>query len=199
MISDNFNIDFGKKGMLELKFIGRGGLGAKSAGEILAEVASELGFYIQAFPEYGAERMGAPVKSFIRISDKPIYIHSYVTNPDVIVLLDKTLFRSLNVTEGSDKKTKLIVNSESCDFKEKLTDFKGEIYYVNASGISLNTVGKNYPNIPMLGSVASLFEIFPLRLINKFVEKKFEKKLDKEIIEKNKETVKLAYQNTKRC
>ncbi len=186
--------------MLELKFIGRGGLGAKSAGEILSFVAAEEGFYVQAFPEYGAERMGAPVKSFVRISDKPIYVHSYVTNPDVVVLLDKTLMHAFDVTEGMNENSVLIVNSESCDFKDKLNpNFKGKIYFVDASGISLRTIGKNFPNTPMLGSVAKVFDIFPVRLINKFVEEKFEKKLNPESVEKNKQAVLEAYKETKLC
>ena len=200
MSSNTTDINFGDKGMLELKFIGRGGLGAKSAGEVLAEVASELGFYIQAFPEYGAERMGAPVKAFVRISDKPIQIHSYVTNPDVVVILDKTLLDVFDVTEGMTDKGILIINSESCDFKDSINpNFKGKVYYIDASGISLKTIGRNFPNTPMLGSVAKAADIFPVKLINKFIEEKFKLKLNKDLIEKNKETVKIAYSETKLC
>ncbi len=194
------DVNFGEKGMLELKFIGRGGLGAKSAGEVLAEVASELGFYIQAFPEYGAERMGAPVKAFVRVSESPIQIHSYVTNPDVVVLLDKTLLDVFDVTEGMSDEGILIVNSETCDFKDSINqNFKGKIYYVDASGISLKTIGKNFPNSPLLGSVARAVDIFPVKLINKFIEEKFKSKLSEELIEKNKESVIMAYKETKLC
>ncbi len=196
---ENFNFDFGSKGMLEIKFIGRGGLGAKSAGEILALTASEVGFFVQAFPEYGAERMGAPVKSFVRISDQPIYVHSYVTNPDIVVLLDKTLTKVLDVTEGMDENSILIVNSEACDFKEELKDFRGKIYFVDASGISLKLLNHNFPNTPLLGAVAKVAKVFPVRIINQYVEKKFKNKLSDELVEKNKQTVLEAYKETKLC
>ena len=194
---ENFVSD---KGILEFKFIGRGGLGAKSAGEILADVASELGFFIQAFPEYGAERMGAPVMSFVRISNREIQIHSSVVNPDVVVLLDKTLLDVFDVTEGMSDNGILIVNSESNDFKSSINpEFKGRIFFVDASGIALRIIGKNVPNTPLLGAVAKVIPIFPLELINRFVEEKFKLKLSKEVIEKNKEAVKTAFDEVKEC
>ena len=100
------------KNLIEIRWHGRGGQGAKTAALLLGDAALASGKYIQAFPEYGPERMGAPVASFNRISPKPILLHSGVTNPDVVVVLDPTLIESVNVTEGMNESGVLIVNSE---------------------------------------------------------------------------------------
>jgi pyruvate ferredoxin oxidoreductase gamma subunit len=192
----NSNI-FGKKGILELKFLGRGGLGAKSAGEILATVAFKSGFFIQAFPEYGAERTGAPVKSFVRISNKEIRIHTSITNPDVVVLLDPTLMDSIKITEGLSSQGILIVNSKDEGFKNKLNDFKGRIFVVDASGIALKTIGKNIPNTPMLGAIARVFPIFKTDVIKEVIKEEFKTRLSEELIKKNQDAVDIAYNETK--
>ncbi|MEM2121274.1 MAG: 2-oxoacid:acceptor oxidoreductase family protein [Candidatus Woesearchaeota archaeon] len=188
---------FGKKGVLEIKFIGRGGLGAKSAGEILATVAFKSNFFIQAFPEYGAERTGAPVKSFVRISNKEIRTHTSITNPDVVVVLDPTLIESINVTEGLTKDGILIVNYREPDLRAKLKDFKGRIFSVDASGIALRTIGKNIPNTPMLGAIARVVPIFDIQVIKEVVVEEFKTKLSEELIKKNQEAVEIAYKETK--
>jgi pyruvate ferredoxin oxidoreductase gamma subunit len=195
MIS-NSNV-FGNKGVLEIKFIGRGGLGAKSAGEILATVAFKSGFYIQAFPEYGAERTGAPVKSFVRISNREIRTHTSITNPDVVVVLDQTLTESINVTEGLSNEGIMILNAKDENFKEKIDNFKGRIFFVDASGIALKTIGRNIPNTPVLGAIARVFPIFKLDVIKDAMEEEFKMKLSKDLIEKNKEAVEIAYNETR--
>ncbi|MGB9748548.1 MAG: 2-oxoacid:acceptor oxidoreductase family protein [Candidatus Woesearchaeota archaeon] len=188
---------FGKKGVLEIKFIGRGGLGAKSAGEILATVAFESGFFIQAFPEYGAERTGAPVKSFVRISNKEIRVHTPITNPDVVVLLDPTLIESIDVTEGLSNQGIIIVNSKDENFKQELNNFKGRIFFVDASGIALKTIGKNIPNTPMLGAIAKVIPAFKIDLIKEVIVDEFKTRLSEEAIKKNQDAFEIAYNETK--
>ncbi|MGC8929448.1 MAG: 2-oxoacid:acceptor oxidoreductase family protein [Candidatus Woesearchaeota archaeon] len=188
---------FGKKGVLEIKFIGRGGLGAKSAGEILATVAFESGFFIQAFPEYGAERTGAPVKSFVRISNKEIRVHTPITNPDVVVLLDPTLIESIDVTEGLSNQGIIIVNSKDENFKQELNNFKGRIFFVDASGIALKTIGKNIPNTPMLGAIAKVIPAFKIDLIKEVIVNEFKTRLSEEAIKKNQDAFEIAYNETK--
>ena len=100
-----------KKRMKEVRWHGRGGQGAKTAAFLLAEAAMDDGKYIQGFPEYGPERAGAPMKSYTRISDRPILQHDGVSDPDVVVVLDPSLVGLINVTEGLKQDGILIVNT----------------------------------------------------------------------------------------
>src|SRR3989338_8786448 len=128
--------------MVEVCWHGRGGQGAKTASQFLGEAALETGKYIQAFPEYGPERAGAPMRAYTRISDEPIYIHSSVTDPDVVVVIDPTLLGYVDVTEGLSDKGILLVSTEQSPAEiRKLTNFtKGKVGTVDASRIALETL-----------------------------------------------------------
>ena len=143
------------KDLVEIRWHGRGGQGAKTAALLLADAALASGKYIQAFPEYGPERMGAPVASFNRISTEPIYLHSGVLSPRIVIVLDPTLVDSIDVTEGVPQDGTILVNTEKApaDIKKAL-GITGSIkvYTVDASKISTETIGRDIPNTPMLGA-----------------------------------------------
>ncbi len=185
--------------MLEFRWHGRGGQGAVTASKILADALIESGKYIQAFPEYGPERRGAPVKAFNRISDEPILVHDQVYTPDVVIVIDPTLLGSINVTEGLKKGGKVIVNTVKS--KEELRKFipeEYEIYTVDATSIAREFLKDgNRVNTPMLGAVAKVTGVVDLEYLDKAIEKNFGKKLPEKIVEANKQAVAKAYQEVK--
>src|SRR3989338_699385 len=134
------------KDMIEIRIHGRGGQGAKTASQFIVEAALGEGKFIQAFPEYGPERSGAPMKAYARISDKPIVSYAPVVHPDVVIVIDSTLIALTNVAEGLTEKGILLVNTpKSAEEIRKEVNFKGKIYAINATKISIDTVGKNLP------------------------------------------------------
>jgi pyruvate ferredoxin oxidoreductase gamma subunit len=143
----------------EIRWHGRGGQGAKTAALLLAEVIIQTGrYYIQAFPEYGPERMGAPVQAFNRISKNIITIHSNIINPDYVVVLDMSLLESNQVISGLKYTSKLIINTSfsPIEIANKIRINHKNIYVVNASKISIETIGKDIPNAPMLGALLKI-------------------------------------------
>ena len=145
------------KDILEIRIHGRGGQGAKTASQFIAEAALGEGKMIQAFPEYGPERAGAPMKAYARISDKAITTYAPVVNPDIVMVIDPTLLKSVDVTEGLGDEGVLIVNTpKSSEELKKETGFKGKVYTVDATKISIDSVGRNLPNTPMLKTNATI-------------------------------------------
>ena len=186
------------KNLTEIRWHGRGGQGAKTAALLLGDAALAKGLYIQAFPEYGPERMGAPVASFNRISPKPILLHSGVTNPDVVVVLDPTLIESVNVTEGMNEGGILIVNTERAPADVKSDcGVKGgiKIFTVDASRISVETIGKDIPNTPMLGALIKVTGILDFKEMLEDTKHKLEKKFKSkpEVIEGNLKAIERAF------
>jgi len=186
------------KDLTEIRWHGRGGQGAKTAALLLGDAALAKGLYIQAFPEYGPERMGAPVASFNRISPKPILLHSGVTNPDVVVVLDPTLIESVNVTEGILEGGILIVNTErSPNDVRSDCNIKGgiKVFTVDASKISTETIGKDIPNTPMLGALVKVTGILDFKEMLEDTRHKLEKKFKSkpEVIEGNLKAIERAF------
>jgi len=182
------------KGIFEIRIHGRGGQGAKTASQFIAEAGMDKGKYIQAFPEYGPERAGAPMVAYTRISDNPITTYAPIVNPDVVMVIDPTLIGPVDVTVGLTKDGKLIVNTnESAEDIRKKTSFKGKIYCVDATKISIDTVGKNLPNTPMLGALIKATGVIELNVITESIKHKFLKKLGEEMTNKTIEGVKRAY------
>jgi pyruvate ferredoxin oxidoreductase gamma subunit len=147
--------------MIEIRWHGRGGQGAKTAALLLADAAFETGLYVQGFPEYGPERMGAPITAYNRLSTTPIRVHSNIYEPDMVVVVDETLLKTVDVTAGLKKGGKLLVNSNS-DPKEVLAAFPevdAEIYVIDAIDISIRTIGRNIPNTPLLSAVVRLTDV----------------------------------------
>ena len=182
----------------QIKFHSRGGQGVKTATQILAEAAIDEGKFAQAFSEYGPERSGAPMKCFLRISDKPIRIHSEIQNPDLIFIVDPTLVDlAIKENEQNVKLSNIYIINTS-DSAEKLKRrFKNKnlkIYTFDATKIALHKLGKNIPNMPVAGAVVKLSKIVSIDSVIKRLKGRFEKKLGKELTEKNVEALKQGYQ-----
>lgn len=143
---------------IEIRWHGRGGQGAKTASLLLADVAFSQGLYVQGFPEYGPERMGAPITAYTRLSDKPIRVHSNIYEPDYVAVIDETLLGSVDVTAGLKEDGAIVVNTskEPDEIAAILKEYKGKIYTVDAAKISIETIGRNMPNSPMLAAVVKV-------------------------------------------
>ena len=182
------------KDIFEIRFHGRGGQGAKTAAALLAEAALEQGKFVQSFPEYGAERQGAPVKAFTRLSDKKIYSHAGVTNPNVVVVVDQTLIKSIPVTEGLDDSGLLIVNTnQGVDEIKQMTGFKGRIIVIDAVKIALEELGKAVTNTAMLGVIEKATNIVDFEQLKQNMFNHFVHELGKDIAEKNVKCFERAY------
>lgn len=181
--------------MVEICWHGRGGQGAKTASQFLGEAAMETGKYIQVFPEYGPERAGAPMKAFTRISDEPIYVHSSITKPDVVIVIDPTLLGAVDITEGLGQDGILLVNTEKSpeDIRESINFKKGKVGTVDATKISLETLKLPMPNMPMLGAFLKVNPIVSIDEVTEIVKSKFLKKIGEEKTKANIEGIKRAY------
>ncbi len=190
------------KELTEIRWHGRGGQGAKTAALLFADACLAQGLYIQAFPEYGPERMGAPVAAFNRISSKPILLHSGVNNPDIVMVLDPTLIESVDVTEGIPDNGVLLVNTEKspADIKKELgVSGAIKVFTVDASKISKETIGREIPNTPMLGALLKATAIIDYKEMLEDTRKKLEKKFKSkpEVIEGNVKAIERAYSEVK--
>jgi pyruvate ferredoxin oxidoreductase gamma subunit len=189
------------KKITEIRWHGRGGQGAKTAALLLGDAAMSLGKYIQAFPEYGPERMGAPVASFNRISSEPITIHYGITEPDIVLVLDPTLIGTIDVTKGLPENGIIIVNTPgSASEVRSMTKFKtGKIFAVDASKISKETIGKDIPNTPMLGALIKASGLLDFDHMMQDLKKKLSKKFASkpEVIEGNLNAVKRSFEEVK--
>ncbi|QTA37721.1 2-oxoacid:acceptor oxidoreductase family protein [Thermosipho ferrireducens] len=170
----------------ELRWHARAGQGAKSASQMFAEAALEMGKYVQSFPEYGAERTGAPMKAFNRVSDEPILVHSSVENPDVVIVIDDTLLGNPDIVSGMKDDSVLIVNTvRGEDFVRAKTGFKGKVCTIPATDIALEEFGKGIPNTVMLGAIAKVTGVITLESAEERIRKTFGKKFSEEIVEAN--------------
>ena len=146
---------------IEIRWHGRGGQGAKSAALLLADVAFKTGAYVQGFPEYGPERMGAPITAYNRISRQEIRVHSNIYTPDLVVVVDETLLSSVHVTAGLKKEGAIIVNTAKSpeEIRPLLRGYEGRVYTVDARRISVATLGKYFPNSPMLAAAVAVGKV----------------------------------------
>jgi 2-oxoacid:acceptor oxidoreductase gamma subunit (pyruvate/2-ketoisovalerate family) len=184
------------KKILEVRWHGRGGQGAWTASELLARAAIAEGKHIQSFPEFGPERMGAPVTAFTRISTEPIKIHCAVYNPDVVAVLDPTLLKTVKVADGlNEEGGSIIVNTKNSpeETRKMLGTDKGKVWTVQASEISLKILGMPITNTAMLGAVARVTGIVSLETVEKMIKGRFKP----EVAVKNFAVVKEAYQEAK--
>lgn len=179
------------KDIFEIIFYARGGQGAKSAAEMIAQAAVKEGKFVQAFPQFGPERSGAPTKTFVRISDAEIRTHEPVTDPDIVVVVDETILDSEKVTKNLDRKEALIVNTkkDEGEIRAKLyrngEEFEGRIYPVDADGISMEIIGQPRPNTVILGKLVQVTEKVKLENVIKEFREIFESKIGKENTDKN--------------
>lgn len=185
---------------VEIRWHGRGGQGAKTAALLLADVAFKTGKYVQGFPEYGPERMGAPITAYNRISDTPLTVHSNIYEPDYVVVVDESLLESIDVTKGLKKEGAIIINSERS--KEELIPllggYEGEVYVLNAKDISIRTLGKNYPNSPMLAATVAVSKVMERNDFLNEMRASFQHKFAKkpEVIDGNMMALEMAFEKT---
>lgn len=139
----------------------RGGQGAKTACLLLADAAFASGLYVQGFPEYGPERMGAPITAYNRISKTPCTIHSNIYNPDYVVVVDESLLNTVDVTAGLNPEGGIIINSPKApeELKPLLGGYTGDVYTVDARRISEECLGRYFPNTPMLAAVVQVSQV----------------------------------------
>lgn len=175
--------------VVEIRWHGRGGQGAKTASLLLADAAFNTGKYVQGFPEYGPERMGAPITAYNRISDQKITVHSNIYEPDYVVVIDDTLLKSVNVTAGIKQNGAIIINTTKTpeEIRPLLNGYTGKVCTIDAKTISVETLGKYFPNTPMLGAVVKVGKIMDEQQFVKDMEDAFRHKFAKkpEVIEGN--------------
>jgi pyruvate ferredoxin oxidoreductase gamma subunit len=173
--------------LTEIRWHGRGGQGVVTAGKLLAETALGTGQYFQAFPDYGPERMGAPIRAFTRLSSRPIRIHSQIDRPDVVLVLDPTLLGTVSVTEGLKDGGILLVNTSMspAEIREATGFHTGRVFTVDASHIAIEEMGREITNTPMLGAFAQATGIFEIEDLVEQLRDWFGKKLAPQAVEAN--------------
>lgn len=188
--------------ILEIRWHGRGGQGAATASQLLADAAFGTGNYVQGFPEYGPERMGAPITAYNRISYDPIRVHSNIYEPDFVVVIDETLLEPIDVTKGLNPEGALIVNTPKTpeEIREIVKDYEGPIFTVDARKVSMETIGRYFPNTPMLASVVKVAGIMPDDVFIEQMQQSFTEQFsDKpEVVSGNMDAVKMALKEV-RC
>lgn len=187
--------------LTEIRWHGRGGQGAKTAALLLADAAFNTGQFVQGFPEYGPERMGAPITAYNRISDTPIRVHSNIYEPDFVVVVDETLLTSIDVTAGLKSDGSIIINTSKTpdEVRHYLNGYKGRICTIDAALISEKTLGKNFPNTPMLGAVVKVSGIMDQDQFLKDMEASFAHKFatKPQVIKGNMAALNMAMQEVK--
>jgi len=186
------------KGLTEIRWHGRGGQGAKTAALLLADVAFSMGAEVQGFPEYGPERMGAPITAYNRISDAPIRVHSNIYEPDYVVVVDETLLEDIDVTAGLSESGAVIVNTskEADEIRPLLRGYKGRVCTIDARKVSMEALGMYFPNSPMLAAVIKVSGIMPEDKFLKEMQTSYEHKFSSkpEVIKGNMKALELALQ-----
>ncbi len=185
------------KNGIEIRWHGRGGQGAKTAALLLADVAFKTGQNVQGFPEYGPERMGAPITAYNRISADKIRVHSNIYHPDYVVVVDETLLDSVDVTAGLKKTGAIIINTAKSreEVEEHLKGYEGQVFTVDARKISVETLGKNFPNSPMLAATVAVSGIMPREKFIHEMRASYEHKFAKkpEVIDGNMQALERAF------
>ena len=184
------------KDLIEIRWHGRGGQGAKTASLLLADAAFNTGKYIQGFPEYGPERMGAPITAYNRIGNTPIRIHSNIYEPDYVVVVDDSLLEAVNVTAGLKPDGAIVINTTKSgnELKPLLNGYTGDVYTIDARKISLETLGKYFPNTPMLAAIVKVSGVIEEKDFLADMEGSFKHKFAKkpEVIDGNMKALEMA-------
>ena len=185
--------------LIEIRWHGRGGQGAKTASLLLADAAFNTGKFIQGFPEYGPERMGAPITAYNRISDEPITVHSNIYEPDYVVVVDDSLLTCVDVTSGLKETGAIVINSTKSaeELRSELKGYSGKIFKIDARKVSMETLGKYFPNTPMLAAIVKVSNIMSEEAFLKDMEGSFMHKFAKkpEVIPGNMKALELALQS----
>ena len=188
--------------LIEIRWHGRGGQGAKTASLLLADAAFNTGKYIQGFPEYGPERMGAPITAYNRISDTPITVHSNIYEPDYVVVVDDTLLEAVPVTDGLKETGAIVINTTKSPeiIKKELKGYNGNIYTIDARKISIEALGRYFPNTPMLAAIVKVSGIMTDKALLEDMQTSFKHKFAEkpEVIEGNMKALELALKEVKK-
>lgn len=184
--------------LTEIRWHGRGGQGAKTAALLLADVAFNMGKHVQGFPEYGPERMGAPITAYDRISDNPIRVHSNIYEPDFVVVVDDTLLHTVDVTMGLKEDGAILINTlkKKEEIIPLLNGYRGKVFIIDARKVCMETLGKYFPNTPMLAAIVKVSGLMEedvfLQEMEGSLKHKFAKK--PEVLEGNMKALKMAFQ-----
>ena len=185
----------------EIRWHGRGGQGAKTACLLLADVAFTAGKYVQGFPEYGPERMGAPITAYNRISDDRCTVHSNIYTPDFVVVVDESLLDSVDVTKGLKEEGAIVINSarDPESFRESLRGYKGKVFTIDARSISERNLGNYFPNTPMLAAIVKVSQVLDEDQFVKDMEESFHHKFSSkpQVIEGNMNCLKQSLKEVK--
>lgn len=182
--------------MMEIRWHARGGQGAKTASLLLAEAAAMEGKHSQGFPDYGPERMGAPMRGFTRISDEPVRVHCAIYSPQIVIVLDDTLLGAVDVTAGMPKDGILIVNTirPPAEVRKRIGNQLGKLYTVDATGIAIAEIGRPIPNAPMLGALIRVSGLLRLETVTDQIKKKFSHGFRPEVLEGNVRAIRRAHE-----
>ena len=189
------------RNLTEIRWHGRGGQGAKTAALLLADVAFQTGKYVQGFPEYGPERMGAPITAYNRISDQVIRVHSNIYDPQYVVVVDESLLEAVDVTSGLKKDGAILVNTQRTkeEIIPHLKGYEGEVYIIDAHKVSMATMGRYFPNTPLLAAIVKVADIMDeetfLREMRASFSHKFASK--PEVIDGNMAALKMALEEVR--
>ena len=187
--------------LTEIRWHARAGQGAVTAAKLVADTAMLQGNFIQAMPEYGPERTGAPLKAFTRVSSDPIEVHNNILNPDIVIVMDDTLLETIDVMEGIKEDGVIIFNTNMTPAEARAAVNAPDsvtIACVDATGIALATIKKDMPNTPIVGALAKVTGIFPAELVKERLVITFGKKFSQEMIDANLESVDRAYEEVQK-
>ncbi len=185
--------------IIEIRWHGRAGQGVVTAAQTVAELLAAEGKYVQGFPDFGAEKRGAPIMAFNRVSDEPIRIHSLIETPDYIVVADPSLIGLVDLTGGVKDETVFIFNAafEPKLLKEKLS-IKGDVYSLDATGIAIEEIGRGIPNIPLVTVLVKVMGLMNEDDLKAGIRKSLEKRFNQTIVESNLRTVNRALKEVKK-
>ena len=189
------------KDIVEIRWHGRGGQGAKTASLLLADAAFNTGKYVQGFPEYGPERMGAPITAYNRISSERSTVHSNIYEPDYVVVVDETLISAADVTAGLKKEGAIVINSGKApeELRPLLKGYEGRVCTIDAGKISGEELGKNFPNTPMLAAIVKVSGVVEAEQFISDMEASFKHKFatKPQVIEGNMRALKRSMEEVK--
>jgi pyruvate ferredoxin oxidoreductase gamma subunit len=186
--------------MVEIRWHGRGGQGTVTAAKVLADACLSGGRHVQAFPEYGPERAGAPLRAYNRISSQELRMHCPVLKPQIVSVVDATLIDSINVADGAIEEAIFVVNTAKSpqEMRNKLqAGPKQRVFTVDATKIALDCIGRALPNSPMLGAICKITGLITLEHLLDDVKKSFGKKFAQKIIDGNLEATRRGYEEVK--
>lgn len=193
--------EFKMSNVVEIRWHGRGGQGAKTAALLLADVAFQTGKYVQGFPEYGPERMGAPITAYNRISDTDIRVHSNIYDPEFVVVVDESLLETVHVTDGLKKDGAIVINTDKPkeEIIPHLHGYEGKVYTIDARKVSIAALGKYFPNTPMLAAIVKVSGVMDRETFMNEMRASFAHKFASkpEVIEGNMKALEMAFDEVK--